>query len=155
MTDGVSVADRVAGLIGPVVAELGFELIDVEFLAERGRRILRVYADSERGINLDECALVSREVGSLIDLEDLIPGNYVLEVSSPGLDRPLKKSDDFLRALGRRVKIQTAGPVEGRRKFTGTLERFDGDSVEVIVDDGGSFVLPAALIRKANLVYEL
>ncbi len=151
---GGGVADKVRELIGAAVRDLRFELVDVEFLTERGQRILRVYVDSERGINLDECALVSREVGSLIDLEDLIPGNYVLEVSSPGLDRPLKKADDFLRAIGRKVRIQVVKPVDGRRKFTGTLERFDGDVLEVRVDDGGSHVLPAAGIQRANLIYE-
>lgn len=152
MAGAGSIVERVAALVDPVIEELGFELVDVAFLMERGRRVLRIYVDTENGITLDECAAASREVGSLIDLEDLIPYEYVLEVSSPGLDRPLKKADDFLRALGRKIKVRMRRPVGGRRNFTGTLKAFENETLEVGVENE-TVKIPVADIDRANLVY--
>jgi ribosome maturation factor RimP len=148
-----SIIEKVSAHAGPVIEDLGFELVDVDFLSDRGRRVLRIYVDAENGITLDDCAEVSREVGSLIDLEDLVPDEYVLEVSSPGLDRPLKKSGDFVRALGRKVKVRMRQPVDGRRRFTGTLKTFENDMLEVQIEKG-TVMLPVAGIDRANLVYE-
>jgi ribosome maturation factor RimP len=134
--------------------EIGVELVDVEYLSERGRWILRIYADREGGITLDDCAMVSREIGDLIDVKDIIPHEYVLEVSSPGLNRPLKKEKDFKRAVGRKIRVKMHAPVEGRRNFTGYLKEFrDGTlHLECI---GLSASLPRQDVEKANLVYEL
>lgn len=153
MSGVVKIADRVAARVGPVVEELGFQLVDVSFLVERGRHILRIFADTEKGITVDECAFLSREVGNLIDVEDLIPHEYVLEVSSPGLDRPLKKSDDFLRVLGNNVKLRLKRPVDGRRHFTGRLKAYESEVLELELENG-TVSLPVAEIDRANLVYE-
>ncbi len=147
------VTERVAAIIEPVIQELGFELVDVDFLTDRGRRVLRIYVDTREGITLDECAEVSREVGSLIDLEDLISEQYVLEVSSPGLNRPLRKEKDFIAAMGRKVKVKMRKPLEGRRNFTGMLENFDNGVITLRMENN-EIVLPVAEIERANIVYQ-
>jgi ribosome maturation factor RimP len=147
------VTERVTAIIEPVIQELGFELVDVDFLTDRGRRVLRIYVDTRDGITLDECAEVSREVGSLIDLEDLIPEQYVLEVSSPGLNRPLRKEKDFIAAMGRKVKVKMIKPLEGRRNFTGMLENFDNGIITLQMENN-KVVLPVAEIERANIVYQ-
>jgi ribosome maturation factor RimP len=147
------ITERVTALVEPVIEDMGFELVDVEFLTDRGRRVLRIYVDAEGGITLDQCVEVSREVGTLIDLEDVVPDQYVLEVSSPGLDRPLKKEKDFRAAVGRRVKVKMKKPVGRRRNFTGILERFDNDVVTLRVDND-EVTLPVKGIEQARIVYE-
>jgi ribosome maturation factor RimP len=132
---------------------MGFELVDVEFLTDRGRKVLRIYVDAEGGITLDECVEVSREIGTLIDLEDMVPDQYVLEVSSPGLDRPLKKEKDFAAAVGRRVKVKMKKPVGRRRNFTGILESFE-NSVIILQVDNRNVSLPLKEVERARVVYE-
>ena len=148
-----SITVKVAGLIEPVMEEMGFELVDIEYLMERGRWVLRVYADKEGGIMLDDCAQVSREIGDLMDGKDQLEHPYVLEVSSPGLDRPLKKEKDFLRAIGKKVKVRTAAPVEGQQNFTGYLRHFQDGTLELELEDKRVF-LPRQEVQKANLVFE-
>jgi len=148
-----SVTERVTALVEPVIEEMGFELVDVEFLTDRGRRVLRIYVDTEGGITLDQCVDVSREVGTLIDLEDVVPEQYVLEVSSPGLDRPLKKEKDFLGAVGRKVKVKMKNPVENRRNFTGILKSFDNGFMTLQVDNQ-KVNLPVKAVDRARIVYE-
>jgi ribosome maturation factor RimP len=147
------VTDRVTALVEPVIEEMGFELVDVEFLTDRGRKVLRIYVDAEGGITLDECVEVSREIGTLIDLEDMVPDQYVLEVSSPGLDRPLKKEKDFAAAVGRRVKVKMKKPVGRRRNFTGILESFE-NSVIILQVDNRNVSLPLKEVERARVVYE-
>ena len=144
---------QVTRLIEPVLAETGFELVDVEYLSEHGRMVLRIYVDKEGGITLDECARVSREVGDLIDIKNFIQHEYVLEVSSPGLNRPLKKEKDFLRAVGKKVKVRMTVPVSGRRRFTGHLKKIEDRNLYLEIDDQ-LYVLPRQGIEKANLVFE-
>jgi len=143
----------VTQLVEPIIEEMGFELVDVQYLAEHGRWVLRIYADKEGGITLDDCAYVSKEVGDLIDVKDIIPHEYVLEVSSPGLNRPLKKEKDFLWAVGKKVKIQLIEPIGGRRRFTGYLRKVQEDMLYLEVDNK-LIALPCKGIEKANLVYE-
>lgn len=144
---------KMTRLIEPVLDEMGFDLVDVEYLSEHGRMVLRIYVDKEGGITLDECARVSREVGDLIDIKNFIHHEYVLEVSSPGLNRPLKKEKDFLRAIGKKVKIRMNIPIKGRRRFTGYLTEIEHGNLYLEIDDH-LFVLPRQGIEKANLVYE-
>ena len=144
---------QVTRLIEPVLVETGFELVDVEYLSEHGRMVLRIYVDKAGGITLDECARISREVGDLIDIKNFIQHEYVLEVSSPGLNRPLKKEKDFLRAIGKKVKIRMTVPVNGRRRFTGLLKKIEDRNLYLEIDDQ-LFVLPQQGIEKANLVFE-
>ncbi len=145
--------EKVFHLVEPVLDEMGFELVDIEYLSEHGRWILRIYADKEGGITLDECAGVSRQVGDLIDVKDIIPHGYVLEVSSPGLNRPLKKEKDFLWAVGKKVKVKLMLPLEGRRRFTGYLRKFQERTLYLEVDNH-LIALPKQDVEKANLVYE-
>ena len=147
------VVKEVTDLIEPVLNDMEVEMVDVEFHPERGRWILRIYVDERGGITLDRCAQVSREIGHLIDVRDLIPHGYVLEVSSPGLNRPLKKEKDFLRALGKKVRIKMRSPVQGRRIFTGTLESFDQGMLALKVERD-RVNLPWKDLQKANLVYD-
>ena len=154
MSDSVGFdVKQVTRFVEPVLYEMGFELVDIEFLSEYGRSVLRIYVDKEGGITLDECARVSREVGDLIDVKNIIKHEYVLEVSSPGLNRPLKKEADFLRVIGKKIKVRMAVPVYGRRNFIGYLKDIR-DQILYIEAEGGLITLSWPEIDKANLVYE-
>jgi ribosome maturation factor RimP len=117
-------------LLEPAVTALGFELVGVEFIrAKQG--VLRVYIDREQGITVDDCKAVSHQVSGILDVEDPIRGQYALEVSSPGLDRPLYQAQDFERFAGHEITLQLAAAVDGRRKFQGTLMGLRDDQVVV------------------------
>ena len=138
-------------MLEPGVKALGFELVDTELSGGAGQAVLRVYIDHPRGINVDDCARVSRQLSAILDVEDPIAGHYMLEVSSPGLDRPLVMRADFERYRGETVKIKTHEPIMGRRNFTGRLAAIEGERVTVDVD-GESYDLPLAGIQRARLV---
>lgn len=121
-------------LLEPGVSAMGFELVDVEMAGSHHSPTLRVYIDSPRGVNVDDCARVSRQLSALLDVEDPLPGQYTLEVSSPGLDRPLVKAEDFRRFVGETVKVKMQQPVLGRRNFSGRLVEVAADHVVVEVD---------------------
>lgn len=136
-----------------MVDALGLELVDVEYLTQGGRWIVRVYVDREGGVTLDECAMLSRELGPLLDVKDVIPHEYVLEVSSPGLDRRLKKEKDFVWARGKKVKLRIRNPIDGRRNFTGMLTDVrEGDLLLEV--EGGTVVIALREIERANVVFE-
>jgi ribosome maturation factor RimP len=118
------IRSQIDSLVEPLLDEWGYELVDVEYLSERGRWVLRLYIDKVGGVTIDDCVRVSREIGDLIDVKDIVAHEYVLEVSSPGLNRPLKKERDFLRYLGRIIKVRMKAPIHGRRNFTGHLRDF-------------------------------
>lgn len=122
-------------LLEPGVLALGLELVDVEMAGGEHRPTLRVYIDGPNGINVDDCARVSRQLSALLDVEDPLPGEYTLEVSSPGLDRPLVKPDDFRRFVGEKIKVKMREPLSGRRNFSGQLVDVAADHVVVAVDD--------------------
>lgn len=152
------VVNQVEDLIDPIIEEMGLELVDVEYLSERGRWVLRVYIDHEEGVSVEDCAQVSEEIGELIDVKDIIQHEYVLEVSSPGLDRPLKREKDFRRAVGEKIKVRTVAPINGRRNYTGVLQDFSEERLYLDVEDGGQrrmAVISLPDVEKANLVYEL
>ncbi len=138
-------------LLEPTIEGLGYELSDLEVrLAGKGG-FVRLIIDHPEGIGLEDCEAVSRAVSALLDVEDPIPGNYNLEVSSPGLDRKLTKHAHFQRFTGETVKVQTRFPVEGRRRFRGTLVSSDEKNIVVEVD-GEPHTLPMATIHTARLV---
>lgn len=138
-------------LIAPAVTALGYEMWGLEYLTHGGETVLRVFIDSENGINVDDCAAVSRQVSAVLDVEDPISGEYNLEVSSPGMDRPLFTLDQFQRYSGEQVKIRLRSPFEGRRNFSGRLVGVEADEVVVAVDEH-EYLLPIELIDKANVV---
>ena len=142
--------DELAKLLEPVVERLGYELVDLE-VRLGGNGLLRLYIDQPKGIDLEDCEKVSRAVSALLDVEDPLPGNYNLEISSPGLDRKLTKIEHFQRFMGETVKVQTRFPVAGRRRFRGTLVSSDDENIVVEVD-GESHSLPLKTIDTARLV---
>ena len=148
-----SVLKEIERLVEPVLAEMGIELVDMEYRSTQGRRVLRIYADRPTGINLDDCAMVSREIGNLLDVKDLLQQHYVLEVSSPGLNRPLKREKDFLRAIGQKVKVKTAVPLKGRRNFSGVLQSFENGTLQLKLDDT-VILIPEESVNKANLEFD-
>jgi ribosome maturation factor RimP len=147
------IKDRVSALAEQVLADQNMELIDLEYRREGRGWVLRLYIDKENGITLEDCARVSQEIGTVLDVEDIIGTPYSLEVSSPGLNRPLKKERDFIKYRGRLVKVRTFDPIDNRRNFKGKLrEIFDGGiGVEI---DGEVITIPLANVAKANLEYE-
>ena len=147
------VVKRVIDLVEPILDEMGFELVDVEYLSLYGKWVLRLYIDTETGVTIDDCVSVSREIGDLIDIKEVVTHEYTLEVSSPGIDRPLKKEKDFVGAVGKKIKVRMIAPMDGRRSFTGYLEDFENGTLHIEVD-GTPVALPWAEVEKANLVYE-
>lgn len=123
-------------LLLPILAEHRFELVDVEFVKEAGTFYLRAYIDKEGGITIDDCETVSRRLSDLLDEKDFIPDAYVLEVSSPGLGRQLKKEKDFERSLGEEVEVKLYQAIEKQKEFSGILESYDKDTI-VLVDEHG------------------
>ena len=155
----LDIAERAASLVEPILSPLGLELVNIEYKRVGRSAVLRVYIDREGGITLDDCADVSRELSVQLDVEDFITGRYTLEVSSPGLDRPLCKPSDFIRFTGKLAKIHTkqlfSDDMGNRRKtFLGHLVGVEGDSVRLKLVEGQSAVIPMELISKANLEYE-
>ena len=140
-------------MFAPVIESMGYELVGVEFHGGEHHGVLRVYIDQEKGITVDDCAAVSRQISALLDVEDPITHAYDLEVSSPGLNRPLFKADDFARYAGNRAKVRLAVALDGRKNFSGVLKGINADSNEVIIDvDNELFYLPLRDIAKANLI---
>lgn len=127
---------RTEELLIPILEKYEFELVDVEYVKEAGTWYLRAYIDKPGGIAINDCEVVSRELSDLLDQKGFIDDSYILEVSSPGLGRPLKKERDFARSIGAEVEIRTYRMVEGRKEFTGVLEEYDSESVTVSYEDG-------------------
>ncbi|HME90221.1 MAG TPA: ribosome maturation factor RimP [Myxococcaceae bacterium] len=147
---------RARELAEPLIAEQGMELVDVEYLREHDRWVLRLIIDRANGVGLEDCASVSHLVESVIDAQDLVDHEYHLEISSPGLDRPLKKPDHFRRVEGKKVRVKTFGPLgqPPRRNFSGLLKGVAEDAVTVEVEGAGAFRIPFKDIAKANLEFE-
>ena len=145
--------DRLFGLLEPVVAALGYELIEVEWHSAGRSSVVRVYIDRTDGgaIGLDDCERTSRAIGAALDAEDPVGHEYQLEVSSPGFDRPLRTAEHFARFAGSEARIELAAPVEGRRRFRGRLGPVEGGEVTIEVDRK-EWKLPLAGISKARLV---
>jgi len=146
--------ERIKALAQPIVEGEGLELVELEFQREQGGWVLRLYIDKEGGVSLDDCEVVSHQLGDLLDVEDLIDHPYSLEVSSPGLDRPLSKETDLHRFAGRAVRITTYQPVEGRRKFVGRLLGYRDGRVILQRDDGSVMEIPYTTVAKARLEVE-
>jgi len=145
--------DRVTALITPVLVEMAAELIEAQFRREGHGWVLRLIIDTEAGVTLDDCARVSREAGNLLEIEELITYPYHLEVSSPGLDRPLRNEKDFRRFVGRLAKVKTSEAINGQQVFIGRLGPVNDDAIAMTIEQG-EVVIPFALIAKARLEVE-
>jgi len=137
-------------MLEPTVEALGFELWGVEYLSQGRHSVLRVYIESENGISVDDCATVSEQVSSVLDVEDPIAGEYTLEVSSPGMDRLLFKLAQYPAYTGEIIDLRLRSPFEGRRRFKGILKGIEGEDVVVQVDDH-EYLLPHSAIDKARV----
>ena len=158
------VVTRAEALVDPLVRAEGFELVELEYMREPQGWVLRLFIDRpgrdpmsrDGAIGLEECARVSHAVETALEVEDLVPHAYSLEVSSPGINRPLRRPEHFAKVLGRRVKVKTFGPVgqPPRKSFTGTLLQSSSADITVQVEGGGAFHIPFRDIAKANLDFE-
>jgi ribosome maturation factor RimP len=154
-------AAQVRPIAARVASSYGLEIFDVQFRREAGGMILRVQLDkpgpaatAEDCVSVDECARVSRDLSAVLDVEDVIPTAYTLEVSSPGLDRPLRQADDYRRFAGRRAKIVMRETVDGQGYFKGRLAGVDGHTVLIDSEDGRQHRVPLGVITRANLEVE-
>lgn len=138
-------------MLEPAVTALGFELWGIEYIVRGRHRLLRVYIDSEEGIDVDDCAAVSHQVSGILDVEDPIPGEYTLEVSSPGLDRVLFEPHQYARFAGSLVVVRTSAAIDGRRRFRGRIVAADDSMVKLALDDGGERGFAYADIDKAQV----
>ena len=145
---------RLTEMLEPVVAALGYELVLLEISGSGRASTLRVYIDAAKGVDIDDCTKVSREIAAVLDVEDPIPHAYRLEVSSPGLDRPLVKPEHYQRFRGERVRVQMALPIEGRRRFEGVLNGLSGGAVELRTNEG-LVQLPLREVERARLIPNL
>ncbi len=145
--------EKARGVIEPILETLGYELVETRFLSENRQWVLKVLVDRpEGGITIGECEQISREIGLPLEIEEIIPVPYSLEVSSPGLDRPLVKEADFVRFAGKTVQIQTDEPIDGRRNYKGNLVGIEGGILKVLID-GAEYRIPQERVKKAHLVY--
>jgi ribosome maturation factor RimP len=161
MTRDANVAEQVRNVATRVAQTYGLDIFDVQFRREAAGMVLRVLIDrpgpaatAEESVSVDDCAHVSRDLSAMLDVEDIVPTAYTLEVSSPGLDRPLRHADDYRRFAGRRAKIVMREPVDGQTFFKGRLAGADGQTVLIDGDDGRRHQVPVAVITRANLEVE-
>jgi ribosome maturation factor RimP len=161
MRGEAGVVDRVRALAARIAESYGLDIFDVQFRREAVGMVLRVQIDrpgpaatAEDSVSVENCANVSRDLSALLDVEDVVPSAYTLEVSSPGLDRPLRRLDDYRRFAGRRAKVVVRQPIEGQGFFKGRLGGIDGDVVLIDGDDGRRHRVPVGVISRANLEVE-
>ena len=156
----MNVTEQVEALARPLAASLGVEFVEVEYKREGRHMVLRLFIDKDGGVSLDDCSAVSREIAAVLDVEDIIPDKYTLEVSSPGLNRPLKTRSHYESYTGRLVKIKTfetlpddAGNL--RKTFLGELLGINGDLIRLKLQEGQTASIPFAAVAKANLEFEM
>jgi len=161
MSRDADVTEQVRNVATQVAHTYGLDIFDVQFRREAAGMVLRVLIDrpgpaatAEESVSVDDCAHVSRDLSAMLDVEDIVPTAYTLEVSSPGLDRPLRHADDYRRFAGRRAKIVMREAVDGQTFFKGRLAGADGQNVLIDGDDGRRHQVPIAIITRANLEVE-
>ena len=148
----MDVAAHAEGLLRDLVQADGMELVHVEYQSITSPCVLRIYIDKPGGVGLQDCTRVSKHASALLDEEDMIPRRYVLEVSSPGIERPLFKEEDYRRFVGKEIRLITTERIENRRKFTGQIRTFSEGILKLELD-GETYQIPFSKIRKANLVH--
>lgn len=148
-----AVNETLVALVEPLLSNLGYELVELEFGGGRGAGTLRIYIDRAEGVGIEDCERISREISALLDVHDPIPTAYRLEVSTPGLDRVLRRPAHFARFAGARIEVELAAPRDGRRRYTGRLAQAGASGIELTVD-GVQVQLDYAEIYRARLVPE-
>ena len=146
-----SLEERLTAMLAPSVGDLGYELVGVEYIRAGKHSTLRVYIDQEAGILVDDCAAVSRQVSAILDVEDPITNEYTLEVSSPGLDRPLFSATQYLAFIGSEVRVQLRMPIQNRRRWKGVISAVEGEIICINVD-GTEERFALSNIQKANII---
>jgi ribosome maturation factor RimP len=151
-----SLREQIRALITPPIEAAGYELVDVEWGHEQGGWVCRVLLDNSEGkVGLEDCEQVSRQLSAILDVNDVIPQHYSLEVSSPGLDRPLRTPAHFKRFVGQSAKVRLKAGVDGRRNYSGKIVAVSADDKQITVEvDGKEYVLPLDDLDKANLDYK-
>lgn len=150
--DMASKRELLEELLAPVVESLGCELWGIEYQTHGRNALLRIYIDAEDGVTVEDCEKVSRQASAVLDVEDPITGNYTLEVSSPGLDRPLYTLEQYQRYVGAQVEMRLRMPLEGQRKWRGLLAGVEGDEVVLRIDSENEYLLPIDSIERANVI---
>ena len=148
----VDIVARVEAILRKAVLAEGLELVHVEYQPQGSTSLLRIYVDKKNGVNLEDCERVSKYASVLLDVEDLIPNNYTLEVSSPGVERPLFKKGDYERFAGKEIRLMTNEKIDNRKKFTGFIQNFVKDILRLKCDKT-THTIPFEIIKKANLVH--
>lgn len=151
----MQMVEKVWALCEPAITDMGMELVEVEHLRAPGGAVVRLYIDRNGGVSVADCAKVSREVGYLLDAEDIMRGRYFLEVSSPGIDRVLRKKEHFERFRGNPLRVVTKEPIQGARKIRGRIHACNDEVLYVELDSGNIVEIPLVLIEKANLRGEI
>ncbi len=146
--------EKLRELLAPTVEAQGFELWGVEHLSQGRHSLLRLYIDAESGVSVDDCAVVSQQVGALLDVEEPVSGEYVLEVSSPGVDRRLFRLDQYAAYTGEELEVRLRRPFEGRRKYRGVLRAIEGEDIVILVDDH-EYLLPFSEVERAQLTLRI
>jgi ribosome maturation factor RimP len=154
LTKRESYEQKTEDILNPIVDEYGFELVDVEYVKEGSAWYLRAYIDKPDGISIDDCEAVSRRLSDILDEKDYIDEAYILEVSSPGLGRPLKKEKDYKRSLGKEVEIRTYRMIEKQKEFTGILKEYDETTVTIEEDGGNVRTFEKADIALIRLAFD-
>jgi len=152
--DKRSILERIEALTRPILGAEGMELVDLEFKKEGKNWYLRVFIDKPGGVTLNDCQNVSNQLGVILDIEEIIDHRYILEVSSPGLDRPLKKIEDYYRFQGRLVRVNTSATIMGRKRFIGRIAEVDQEGIRLQLEHKERVFIPYGLITKARLEVE-
>lgn len=153
MRGRLDIVRRAEALLADPIEHMGYELVACDWRTVHGRQTLQVFVDRESGVGIQDCIRVTDGIGDLLDVEDFIPDRYNLEVSSPGLDRPLRKDADFERFAGQEVRIKTYEPIEGRKNFRGRIEGV-ADGIVTVNVDGQPHAIPVDAMERANHVYD-
>ena len=148
------VAETLRDSLASIVEGLNYEFVGCEIQGQGRHAVLRIYIDSENGITIDDCSKVSYQVSAMLDVEDPVRGQHALEISSPGIDRPLFELSHFEKFIGNRVKVRVCAPIHNRKKFDGVLLRVEGDEIHLLVD-AEEIVLPFSDIERANVIADI
>ncbi|HIR90151.1 MAG TPA: ribosome maturation factor RimP [Candidatus Fimimorpha faecalis] len=154
MTRREQYEERTEQLVMPIVDENNFELVDIEYVKEAGNWFLRVYIDKQGGITIDDCELVSRALSEQLDKDDFIEDSYILEVSSPGLGRPLKKEKDFERSIGKEVEVRLFQAINKQKEYIGILTSYDKDTVTVELEEENPLTIQRKNIALIRLAFD-